>query len=169
MQRFYHQEVPRAYTVEQTPGLPYVIFEGQMSLDPSGHPMLERQQLNNGQEQPWRSNRTNNLQLLDGYMNGQASSAVRSIVIVGRSWYGTGQNIALNVGSVPEFRQKAYLFVVDVPSWQIVKIIGPVIGRGAKVPSRGPGGDIIYLTELYGPQVSDSAVDAAIKKIGFIK
>jgi len=41
--------------------------------------------------------------------------------------------------------------------------------RPLRLSSPGPGGGIIYLTGLYGPEVSDSAVEAGIKKVGFVK
>lgn len=158
------EDPPKALMVSQRPNPPYAIIEGELTLDPLGNPSFLVQSENN--MPPWRTTSAVDVLLLEASMEGRTSGVLNSIVVVSRSWYSTGRSVALDIGTAPEYRQQAFLYVVDVPTWQIVWIEGPIIGGEAHLPFiRAPGGEIETVGIMNGLEVSEREIDRAASEI----
>jgi hypothetical protein len=160
------EDPPKALMVSQRPSPPYAIIKGELSLDSLGNPSFLAQSEDNMPS--WRTTSAVDVLLLEASMEGRTSGVLKSIVVVGRSWYSTGRSVALDIGTAPEYRQQVFLYVVDVPTWQIIWVEGPLIGGEAHLPfMRAPGGGIVTLEKMYGPEVTDREIDIAASEIAW--
>jgi hypothetical protein len=145
---------------------PKALIKGELSLDSLGNPSFLAQSEDNMPS--WRTTSAVDVLLLEASMEGRTSGVLKSIVVVGRSWYSTGRSVALDIGTAPEYRQQVFLYVVDVPTWQIIWVEGPLIGGEAHLPfMRAPGGGIVTLEKMYGPEVTDREIDIAASEIAW--
>ena len=72
-------------------------------------------------------------------------------VIVATSYRDTGNRIALDIGSVPEFRDFGMIFVVDLQSGMTLWNSGLLVGSPATKPFGGPGTN--YYSKLQGEAI----------------
>lgn len=94
-------------------------------------------------------------------------SDIATVVVVADSIQPTGRMIALDIGSVPEFVHKARVFAVDRRTNRVVWWSRIITGGGASKPFPGPGGGVLYVSELTGPRVDDLDIARAVKAIPF--